>query len=250
MMPTISMELAKLTIYVEKKPFKPVTVLFNPNEITINTTVWKSDGQYGLVPADQPKTLDVTLFFDTSLPQASRGGLADIAAKATLGRSISLPELYQPTDVRDETKKITQLAEPQIDWVNGKRPPICQLQWGKWGGTTPNEGLFQGVLESVKQTFSRFSPDGTPIRAQLVCKFQEWENPTYVSKKLNVIDDPIRIVKRGETLSSIAQEEYGDPALWRVIAQENRLMNPRAIAPGDQLTIPPLRADVSSRRLG
>ena len=48
------------------------------------------------------------------------------------------------------------------------------------------------------------------------------------------------MVKRGETLSSIAQEEYGDPNLWRIIANENRLLNPRKLKPGLVLTIPPL----------
>ncbi|MFN9943602.1 MAG: LysM peptidoglycan-binding domain-containing protein, partial [bacterium] len=54
-------------------------------------------------------------------------------------------------------------------------------------------------------------------------------------------DDPVRIVRRGETLSSIANEEYGDPALWRIIANENNLINPRALTAGLVLTIPPLR---------
>lgn len=239
MISTPTLELAKLTIYVEKKPFKPVTVLFNPNEIQITTTGWETDGSGALVPADENRSLSVTLFFDTSLPSPGQGGLGSAVAKATLGRSVGLPRLHQPEDVRTYTRKIVQLTDPQVDWSNGKRPPICQLQWGKWNGSKPNEGFFQGVLKSVTQTFSRFLADGTPVRATLSCEFEEWEDPSYESKKRNIVDDPIRIVKRGETLSSIAHEEYGDPALWRLIAAANRLTHPRQLVAGQPLTVPP-----------
>lgn len=47
-------------------------------------------------------------------------------------------------------------------------------------------------------------------------------------------------MRRGETLTSIAAEEYNNPALWRVIAAANRLDNPRQITPGQRLTVPPL----------
>ena len=50
------------------------------------------------------------------------------------------------------------------------------------------------------------------------------------------------VVKRGETLSSIAAEEYNDPTLWRSIAETNGINNPRRVAPGDVLAIPPVQA--------
>ena len=86
-----------------------------------------------------------------------------------------------------------------------------------------------------------FLEDGTPVRATLNCTFREWADLEKRRKEANLIDDPVRIVRRGETLSSIANEEYGDPALWRIIANENNLINPRSLKPGLILTIPPLR---------
>jgi nucleoid-associated protein YgaU len=47
-------------------------------------------------------------------------------------------------------------------------------------------------------------------------------------------------VKEGETISLIAAQEYGDPSLWRIIADENRLEDPRRLAVGSLLVIPPL----------
>ena len=95
-------------------------------------------------------------------------------------------------------------------------------------------------LETVTKKLTHFLEDGTPVRATLDCSFREWKDPEKQKKNENPIDDPVRIVKRGETLSSIATEEFGDPALWRIIADENRLINPRKLEPGTILTIPPL----------
>jgi nucleoid-associated protein YgaU len=47
-------------------------------------------------------------------------------------------------------------------------------------------------------------------------------------------------VKSGDTLSKIAQNEYGDAAQWKRIFDANRdkLNDPDLIQPGQQLTIP------------
>ena len=50
----------------------------------------------------------------------------------------------------------------------------------------------------------------------------------------------IRTVKQGDSLWAIAAEEYGDPALWRPIADENGIYNPRILEAGSEITIPPL----------
>jgi len=47
-------------------------------------------------------------------------------------------------------------------------------------------------------------------------------------------------VKDGETLNLIAAKEYGDPSRWRVIADENRLVDPSRPVVGSLLVIPAL----------
>jgi nucleoid-associated protein YgaU len=47
-------------------------------------------------------------------------------------------------------------------------------------------------------------------------------------------------VKRGDTLSSIAAAEYGDPARWRPIATANRITDPLSLRPGLVLALPAL----------
>jgi nucleoid-associated protein YgaU len=48
------------------------------------------------------------------------------------------------------------------------------------------------------------------------------------------------LVRRGDSLPSLAAAEYGDPARWRPIALANGLVNPRLLEPGTELVIPPL----------
>jgi nucleoid-associated protein YgaU len=46
------------------------------------------------------------------------------------------------------------------------------------------------------------------------------------------------VIQSGDSLASIAQEVYGDPTLWREIAQANDLSEPYALDVGDTLDIP------------
>ncbi|WP_448573747.1 CIS tube protein [Trichothermofontia sp.] len=242
------MQLEKLTIIeLEKQPLTPITVLFNPNQFAITKVGWKQTENQGLVPAKEPATLSVNLFFDTSFPTSTLGRVNQ-AIVPLMGRPIVPPRLKLPgdagTDVRAYTRQIAALTEHRGHFTP-PRPPLCRLMWGR-----SREILFEGVLRQVTQTFTRFLDDGTPVRATLECEFEEWTPPEAQERQINPIDDPIRIVKRGETLSSIAAEEYGDPALWRVIAEANRMDNPRQLSPGQALTVPPLRPASVTRGRG
>ncbi len=220
------MTLEKLTIKAEKSnsgDFKDeIKVLFNPSEITMTIPGGKME-DYGLVASDGLISLSLNLFFDTTL------------------------QGYPPENVQNYTKKIVTLTQPRIG-KDKKRPPRCQLIWGMISGKY-SVLLADCFLESVTKKLTHFLEDGTPVRATLDCSFKEWKDPEKQQKIANPIDDPVRIVKRGETLSSIATEEFGDPALWRLIANENRLINPRKLEPGTVLTIPPLEiANLTQRR--
>jgi nucleoid-associated protein YgaU len=46
------------------------------------------------------------------------------------------------------------------------------------------------------------------------------------------------VVQSGDSLASIAQEVYGDPTLWRDIAQANDLSEPYSLTVGDTLNVP------------
>ncbi len=204
------MGLEKLTITTEKDN-KGFTVLFNPNEITMTIPGGKVH-DYGFVNSRDPITLNVDLFFDTTFKNSE--------------------------SVNKYTDKIVQLTQDTVGSESlGRRPALCELKWGKKmgdGGTI----LRNCFLEQLTKRLTHFLKDGTPTRAILSCTFRQWLDPNKIEQEK--INDPVRIVKKGETLSSIATEELGDPALWRMIADENLLINPRQLLPGTLLHITPL----------
>jgi nucleoid-associated protein YgaU len=136
------------------------------------------------------------------------------------------------TDVRKLTDQIARLAQADVEL---HRPPVCHLKWGAFE-------IFNGVLTRLDQRFTMFLADGTPVRATLTCSFAEYQTKAnslaYESHSADVART--RIVRRNDTLHSLAAEEYNDPALWRHIARANGITNPRDLEPGTVLTIPKL----------
>jgi len=214
------MALEKLKIFVEvrKGTFSTTgfEVLFNPTELKLDKSVnWpkvptagrdtaRSDFTYG-----EPYSLALDLFFDT----------------------------YETgEDVSRYTGEIVKLATVQGSLG---RPPLCRMSWGK-----NDFDDLQWALQSVTQRFTLFLPDGKPARATLGCSFREWRSSKKEALTLKRSAPDVaktRVLQRGESLSSIAAEEYNDPGLWRAIAELNRIHNPRRIAPGQVLAIPPLK---------
>jgi nucleoid-associated protein YgaU len=47
-------------------------------------------------------------------------------------------------------------------------------------------------------------------------------------------------VAEGDTLWTVAEEEYGDTSHWRTIAEANDIKNPRQLESGTKLSLPPL----------
>lgn len=229
------MALEKLKIKIEGSTSlytKEVEVLFNPNQISYSRSGPSLNAYGQLTGGDDPATLSLDLFFDTTIKDTSRG------LEPTLLEMLNPFGYYTPKNVEEFTAPIYNLTQKQGKFTPA-RPPLCQLYWGTQGQFSKRL-IFQGFLQQVTKTVTQFLEDGTPVRATLSCTFIEWEDPETTEKEINPIDDPIRVVKQGETLSSIAAEEYNDPALWRIIAETNSLNNPRKINAGQSLTIPPL----------
>ncbi|HEX6764071.1 MAG TPA: LysM peptidoglycan-binding domain-containing protein [Polyangiaceae bacterium] len=143
------------------------------------------------------------------------------------------------TDVREHTVKLSSLLVMDKE---KHRPPKVTLSWGVGApGGAFAEFPFTGVLESLKQQFTMFASDGTPVRAKLSVSFIQFsvteedlkKNRTNSSDKTKTY-----LVKEGDTVSDIAGLFYKDPAQWRHIADANQIENPRKLEPGRMLTIP------------
>jgi nucleoid-associated protein YgaU len=204
------MALAKATITPEDE--SPITVLFNPTQYSLDKAVTLSEVAIPGLGAPilqyvrgNGRTLSMDLFFDT---------------------------YEKGTDVRKHTGKVYGLLD-----IRGPlhRPPICTFAWGSFS--------LRCVLERVGGRFTLFLPDGTPVRATLSVSFKEFvdvevlvrETPTESADHVKTYT-----VKRGDTLSSIAAAEYGDPARWRPIATANRITDPLSLRPGLVLALPAL----------
>jgi len=150
--------------------------------------------------------------------------------------SITLEAFYDTyehgTDVRDFTKQLSDLMkiDPQIH-----APPTLLFVWGM-----PSQEPFSCVLERVTTRFTMFNSDGIPVRARLSITLKEFKRGLNERERNKESSDRTKfyVTKQGDSLWSIAYREYGDPALWRHIADKNRIYDPRSLEAGMELIIP------------
>ncbi len=203
-------------------PGKRFEVLFNPNEYSISDGAnWSPLSRPGGRPTlqyteAQRSTLSMTLFCDTS---------------------------ETGEDVRNHTRKVAALlkVDRQFD-----RPPICTINWGIEASTQPHDADFPfvGVLKTLRQQFIYFDQNGVPLRARLTVEFTQFELPADEQKRAQrrtSFPEKTYTVIAGDTLSSIAGSLWKDPRMWRLIAEENNIDNPRKLEPGQTLIIPEVK---------
>jgi hypothetical protein len=208
---------AKITTLSGKK--LEISALFNPTEYQVSES--NQFAEVSIPGVDAPplqfvrgavRTLSMQLFFDTYDPvgENSRGG-------------------SKPADVREETNQVVKLLK--VD-PHTHAPPVCQFSWAKFS--------FVGVLEKADQKFTLFWKDGTPVRATVDVTFKELgqHKPDPATNRFSSDFTKRHVVRRGDTLSNIAAEQYGDPGAWRPIAEANGLDDPLALQAGQMLVIP------------
>jgi Contractile injection system tube protein/LysM domain len=114
-------------------------------------------------------------------------------------------------------------------------PPIVRFVW--------DTEIFRGVLESLNVTYILFTPKGVPLRAKLSLGLKEYR-PVKIQLKGNPTSSPnfdkTYVVQRGDTLSGIAFAVYHDASVWREIARNNNIEDPRTLDPGTVLQLPSL----------
>jgi nucleoid-associated protein YgaU len=195
-----------------------ITVQFNPGEYSIDKKVQFAEiaipglnSPIQQFVRGQAERLTLDLFFD-----ATSGGLGESSK-----------------DVRELTDPVYQLTRMQ---PQTHAPPRVRFTWG--------HGLsFKAIVEGVTQKFTLFNPLGVPLRATLSVAFREYKTLEEQIAALNLQSadhTKSRVVRRGDTLSRIAADEYKDPRIWRVIADANGLDDPMALIPGSVLVIPRL----------
>lgn len=225
---TLALKKAKLTAETGQS----VTVLFNPDEYTIERSVsYASHVVPGLdIPIAQfvngsADVLRMSLFFDTYA--APEGG--DATTKLKLTASSSAPEKLK-VDVRKYTQMVYGMMAVQGDL---HAPPKVTFQWGSL--------KFEGYITNVSQRFTKFTYEGIPVRAVLDVTFQAAKSTDTQLREMprNSPDrTKYKVLRDRDLLSTMAWEEYGSCSAWRLIAQENGIENPRTLRSGRTIRIP------------
>jgi len=215
------LEKATITVLDGAKAGHVIDVLFNPTEYSFDrSNAFKSTAVPGLGSpliqfingeADQ---LSMELFFDD---------YTDPAAKQTGARKQSVES------------RIAELANLLNIDRDLHAPPTVRFGWG------PLE--FAGVIEKLGRKISLFQPDGTPARARVAISFKEYRTLTEqlrTPRRESADKSKRRVIVGADSLWALAAREYKDPAQWKLIADANELDDPRDIAPGQWLYLPPL----------
>jgi nucleoid-associated protein YgaU len=103
---------------------------------------------------------------------------------------------------------------------------------------------FRCVLDSVRQKFTLFSPDGIPLRATLTVSLREYKTLQNQLDELHLSSPDrthVHVLEQGETLAAVSNRYYETPADWREVAGKNGLDDPRRLTPGLFLEVPALR---------
>jgi hypothetical protein len=205
---------------------KELEVQFNPTEYTLNKVL-----QIAEIPIPgldmpilqfvrgQTETLSLELFFDVT-----EGGMGEDVFGVT-----------SKTDAFYDLIKINPHTHA---------PPVCRFCWGDfWFAGNRLFGM-ECIVESVKQRFTLFNPDGYPLRAMLTVNLKEYKT---LEDQINETpySSPERthswVVRAGDTLTRIAADKYGDPREWRAIADRNHILDPLDLKPGTILEVPSIR---------
>ncbi|HWR60826.1 MAG TPA: LysM peptidoglycan-binding domain-containing protein [Clostridia bacterium] len=207
------MPLKKAMIIAERaNTTDKIEVLFNPNQYAIeksNVFSWKTvpglSSPIGQFISGESSILSMELYFNT---------------------------YEKKEDVRKYTARVMKLMEIDREL---HAPPVCRFVWGSLD--------FKGYIEKVVQRFTMFLDSGIPVRATLNVSFhsyQDIDEQTQDSSLNSMNSIKQRILKQGENLWAIAEQEYGDSGLWRKVADANGIDDPLKLEAGRSLVIPPL----------
>jgi nucleoid-associated protein YgaU len=224
---------AKFKVFKKDGTFEPIDVQFNPEKFSLEKApriaeipIPGIDAPLQQFVRGQGETLTVELFFDST--EKGTGTKAE--------------------SVTDQTDKFYGMVK--IDPAT-HAPPICTFIWG---ARFPGDRLptmyqnqrrteFKGLVTKVKQDFSLFSPNGTPLRATLTVTMDEYRPLHDQLQQLNLQSaDHTRshVVENGDTLPLVAWDYLQKPAEWRYIADANSVDDPRRISVGESFVVPPV----------
>lgn len=158
--------------------------------------------------------------------------------RSTLTLSTLYFDAYESgQNLTDVTNKLWDLMSPKNPEDPESAPPEVKFTWASFS--------FTAVIKDLSVKYTLFDIDGEPLRSEVAVTFIQSDNPN-IKPHQNPTSGggPIQEVRRvvsGDRLDLIAADVYGDATKWRLIAEYNGIHNPKALRPGQSITIPPLQ---------
>ncbi|MFZ5842761.1 MAG: hypothetical protein ACOY3E_07635 [Pseudomonadota bacterium] len=137
-------------------------------------------------------------------------------------------------DVQTEVDKFQT-----VTGYNGNihRPNYLKVVWGTLQ-------VKRCILKSASIAYKMFKPNGVPLRAVITASFTDSvDDQTRVALAQDSSPDltHVRQVKAGDNLPSLCYQIYGDPSLFRQVAEANGLDHFRELKAGSRIFFPPLQ---------
>lgn len=226
MAPRGGSNLARATLAVHRAPagsggrMDEVSFQFNPDQVQLSRSAnWDAQPgvahERGAIPqfvGSAPATMQVELFLDASMDPRS-------------------------PKVRSQVEQLLRCCEVDPSSIASDKPetPWVRFSWGSF--TTVQ---FAAHVESVNASYTLFSPAGEPLRATCQLSLREIPLPTKGQNPTSGALSAKRVhqVVAGDSLATLAWREYGDPTVWRAIAEANGIDDPMRLKPGRELLIP------------
>jgi hypothetical protein len=138
-------------------------------------------------------------------------------------------------NVVHRVEELLELCVPTPESLRDKKavPPLVVFRWGGLSG-------FAGFITSVDVKYTLFAGDGHPLRAQCNVTIEEMPGQLGGQNPTSGTLAPARVhtATDGDELALLAHREYGDPGMWRSIAEANDIDDPQDIRPGATLLMP------------
>jgi nucleoid-associated protein YgaU len=274
-------QIKKATIYVEwqksdREP-KQIDVQYNPTEYTLDKQI--TLGEVAIQGIDAPvqqfvrgnaEKLSLDLFFDTTEHGMGEGAVSVTTETDKIYQLIKIePERHAPPiltfvwgdkfpgsnvggapggiggaagqAVTGALATVTAAADAVVSSAGSIASSALAAVSAALGNQRRNG--FRCVMESIKQKFTLFSPNGVPLRATLTVSLREYKTLDDQLENLNP-SSPDRthahVLVQGESLSGIAEQYYQRSNQWRAIADANAIYDPRRIEAGRVLKVPTL----------
>lgn len=206
-----------------------IPVQFNPSEYSISRKASFMDTT-GKLQEPHPDNL-----------QSKGSQLAVLKIKLLLDTATEYPGHVVKAGLKkyiDDEKELSKICQDlsMLMKMYPKKHTQSSVEFS-WG-----EMEFLGYISSLDINYKMFNRKGYPVRAELNMEIRGEEKKILSTIGAKPRESPdrtkYRMLQQKDELWMLADEEYQDASCWKVIARENRILNPRKIDYTKQLKVP------------